>query len=163
MAIPEDFKPHERHSPFTAPWEPIFARREIDRLRLGLEVRSGHTNSRGLLHGGLIAALADNAMGLSLGVVLEAEGQHPERGLVTTSLAVGLLGRAALGQWLEVDTNFIHAGRRQGVAQALITSDGDSSREAMQLLRSPDVPLGSGTEARSPPESRPSRTNQADT
>ena len=83
-----------------------------------------HTNSRGLLHGGLIAALADNAMGLSLGVRLEAEGRRPERGLVTTSLAVDFLGRAELGQWLEVDTTFTQAGRRQGVAQAFVAADG---------------------------------------
>ena len=125
MAIPDGFTPHARHSPLTAPWEPIFARREADRFRLGLEIRTEHTNSRGLLHGGLIAALADNAMGLSLSVVLEADERPPERGLVTTSLAVDFLARAELGQWLEVDTNFVHAGRRQGVAQAFVTADGE--------------------------------------
>lgn len=124
MAVPDGFEPHDRTSPLTAPWEPIYARREADRLRLGLEVRVPHTNSRGLLHGGLIAALADNAMGLSLGVRLEAEGRRPERGLVTTRLSVDYLGRAELGQWLEVDTSFIHLGGRQGHAQAFITADG---------------------------------------
>ena len=62
----------------------------------------------------LIAALADNAMGLSLGVVLEADGRHPERGLITTSLAIDFLGRAELGQWLEVDTSFIHCRSPSG-------------------------------------------------
>ena len=124
MAVPEGFEPHDRTSPLTAPWEPIYARREADRLRLGLEVRAPNTNSRGLLHGGLIAALADNAMGLSLGVRLEAEGRRPERGLVTTRLSVDYLGRAQMGQWLEVDTRFIHLGGRQGHAQAFITADG---------------------------------------
>ena len=75
--IPDGFVRHARTSPLTAPWEPIWARRESDRLKLGLEVREPHTNSRGLLHGGLIASLADNAMGLSLGVRLEAEGAGP--------------------------------------------------------------------------------------
>jgi uncharacterized protein (TIGR00369 family) len=125
MAIPEGFSKHDRHSPLTDPWEPIFARRESDRLRLGLKIRTAHTNSRGLLHGGLIAALADNAMGLSLGLLLEAEGRRPERGLVTTSLTVDFLGRAQLGQWLEVDTTFVHAGRRHGVAQAFVTGNGE--------------------------------------
>ena len=124
MPVPEGFHPHDRRSPLTAPWEPIFARHEADRVRLGLEIRIEHTNSRGLLHGGLIAALADNAMGLSLGVRLDAEARRPERGLVTTSLAVDFLGRAELGQWLEVDTTFTQAGRRQGVAQAFVAADG---------------------------------------
>ena len=125
MPIPHGFEPHERHSPLTAPWEPIFARREPDRLRVGLEIRTEHTNSRGLLHGGLIAALADNAMGLRLGVVLEAAQRRPERGLITTSLAIDFLGRAEVGQWLEVDTSFVRAGRRHGVAQAFVTADGE--------------------------------------
>ena len=51
-------------------------------------------------------------------------GAKTERGLVTTSLAVDFLGRAELGQWLEVDTSFAQAGRRQGVAQSFVTADG---------------------------------------
>ena len=125
MTAPEGFTLHDRHSPLTAPWEPIFSRREQDRYRLGLQIRLEHTNSRGLLHGGLIAALADNAMALSLGVQLEAAERSLGRGLVTTSLAIDYLGRAELGQWLEVDTTFVHAGKRQGVTQAFVTADGE--------------------------------------
>jgi uncharacterized protein (TIGR00369 family) len=123
MPIPPDFELHERHSPLTAPWEPIYAKRGAGQCRLGLIVRPEHTNSRGLLHGGLIASLSDNAMGLSLGVVLEAQGRPPAKGIVTTSLAVDYLGRATLGQWLEIDTNFVHAAGSHGVTQALITAD----------------------------------------
>ena len=122
MDIPDGFHRHDRTSPLTAPWEPIFARREPDRVRIGLEIRTEHTNSRGLLHGGLIAALADNAMGLSLGAYLSAQGRAPARGLVTTSLSIDFLGRAELGQWLEVNTTFTHAGKRHGVAQAFVTA-----------------------------------------
>lgn len=43
---------------------------------------------------------------------------------MTTSLAVDFLGRAGLGQWLEVDTTFIHAGKRHGVTQAFIIAGG---------------------------------------
>ena len=42
----------------------------------------------------------------------------------TTSLAVDFLGRAELGQWLEVDTTFTQTVRRQGVAQAFVAADG---------------------------------------
>ena len=135
MSVPEGFAPHERTSPLTAPWEPIYARREADRLRLGLHVREPHTNSRGLLHGGLIAALADNAMGLSVAVVLESEGRRPAKGLVTSSLSVDFLGRAELGQWLEVDTAFVHAGGSQGVTQAFVTADGAMVARANATFR----------------------------
>src|ERR1700712_1246825 len=102
MSIPAGFVRHTRTSPLTEPWEPIFAKPEIGQIRLGLEIRKAHTNSRGLLHGGMIAALADNAMGASLGVHLAAKGVKPEKGLITTSLSVDFLGRAELGQWLEI-------------------------------------------------------------
>jgi hypothetical protein len=48
-----------------------------------------HTNSRGLVHGGLIAALADNAMGLSCGQGRQGVSQ----GLITVNLSVDYLGR----------------------------------------------------------------------
>ena len=70
--IPEGFGPHARKSPLTDPWEPLYAKPALDRLTLGARVREAHCNSRGMPHGGFLAALADNAMGLSLGVNLAA-------------------------------------------------------------------------------------------
>jgi uncharacterized protein (TIGR00369 family) len=122
--VPQGFVPHERSSPLTAPWEPIYARRVDGRYHLALEVRSEHTNSRGLVHGGLIAALIDNAMGLSLGEQLTTEGRPAARGAITTSLSVDYLGRAGIGDWLVFATDFIHAGKRTAVTQALATVDG---------------------------------------
>lgn len=123
MTIPEGFVRHDRSSPLTRPWEPIYARR-TDRYILGLEVRAEHTNSRGLVHGGLIAALADNAMGLSLSLMLLSEGRPAERGAVTTSLTLDYLDRAEIGEWLEFTTGFIHAGRRTAVTDALVSANG---------------------------------------
>lgn len=120
---PEGFVLHDRTSPLTAPWEPIYARRTADRYLLALEVRPAHTNSRGLVHGGLIAALVDNAMGLSLGTMLRAEGRASERGAITTALSIDYLGRAEIGDWLRFVTDFIHAGRRTAVTQATVMVD----------------------------------------
>jgi acyl-coenzyme A thioesterase PaaI-like protein len=38
----------------------------------GVEIRAAHTNSRGLVHGGLVAALLDNVMGLACSKALLA-------------------------------------------------------------------------------------------
>ena len=119
--IPDGFVPHDRTSPLTAPWAPLYARRANQRYLLALEVRTAHTNSRGLVHGGLIAALDDNAMGLSLGEMLAAEGRAPARGAITTSLSIDYLDRAEIGEWLVITTGFIHAGRRTAVTEALAT------------------------------------------
>lgn len=122
---PEGFEPHFRRSPLTDPWEPIYSRRMADRVVMGLHAREAHTNSRGMVHGGLIAALADNAMGLSCVQVLQAKGFRPEGGLVTVSLAIDYVGAAKLGQWVEVDTRYVKTGRTLCFAQAFVMADGD--------------------------------------
>ncbi|MEW6642177.1 MAG: PaaI family thioesterase [Pseudomonadota bacterium] len=117
--VPEGFVRHFRQSPLTDPWEPLYSKRTETAIIIGLRLATAHTNSRGLVHGGLIAALADNAMGLSCGL------SPPEpRSLVTISLGVDFLGTAAKGQWLEVDTNFVKAGGSICFAQCLVTADG---------------------------------------
>ena len=65
--VPEGFERHTRRSGLTDPWEPIYARRSAREIRLGFRAAASHANSRGFVHGGLISALADNAMGLSCG------------------------------------------------------------------------------------------------
>ena len=123
--LPAGFAPHFRKSPLTEPWEPIFSRRETDRVVIGVQVREAHTNSRGMVHGGLIAALADNAMGLSCVAVLTGEGRKPEGGLVTVSMATDFIGAAKLGQWLEFDTQYVKTGRTLCFAQAFVCADGE--------------------------------------
>lgn len=120
---PEPFKPHPRRSPLTAQWEPIYSDRREDRWVLGLHVREAHTNSRGGLHGGLIAALADNAMGLSCAVALERAG-FARGGLVTVTMGVDYLAPAQLGQWLAFDTDFVKLGRSICYAEATVAADG---------------------------------------
>lgn len=121
--IPDGFSAHTRKSPVTDPWEPLYARQAADRLVLGVRVRPEHCNSRSMPHGGFLAALADNAMGLSLGVNL-ANARQPANGLVTVSLTLDYLGSAKLGQWLEFDTDFIKLGRSICFAGATVRADG---------------------------------------
>jgi acyl-coenzyme A thioesterase PaaI-like protein len=54
-AVPEGFERHFRRSPVTDPWEPIFSRRVEGALRIGLRLAEAHCNSRGLVHGAVIA------------------------------------------------------------------------------------------------------------
>ncbi len=122
---PEGFAPHFRKSPLTEPWEPLYSMRLPDRVVIGLHAREAHTNSRGMVHGGLIAALADNAMGLSCVQLLSAKGFTPEGGLVTVSLAIDYVGTAKLGQWLAVDTQYVKTGRTLCFAQAFVMADGE--------------------------------------
>src|ERR1700726_1727816 len=92
--IPEGFEPHFRKSPFTNPWEPLYSKRTDKAVIMGLRLAKPHTNARGLIHGGLIASLADNAMGYSCGQVARLGAASS---LVTIGLAVDFVGSAQLG------------------------------------------------------------------
>ena len=124
-AVPEGFARHPRRSPLTEPWEPIYFKATPEAYILRLRLSEAHTNSRGLIHGGLIAALADNAMGLSCS--LKAGNLL---GLVTINLSVDYLGSANIGQWLEIDTNFMKIGGSICFAQCLVTADGEPCARA---------------------------------
>jgi uncharacterized protein (TIGR00369 family) len=131
MALPPDFAVHTRTSPATRGWEPLYAATNTGVFRLGTVIAEAHCNSRGMLHGGVIATLADNACGLSLGLAL---GGRPGS-VVTTSLAVDYVGAAKLGQWLEVVPRVVKAGKSTGVVDALVTADGEIIARANATFR----------------------------
>jgi uncharacterized protein (TIGR00369 family) len=116
--IPDGFEPHFRNSPFTDPWEPLFSKKTEKAVIIGLRLAKPHTNSRGLIHGGLIASLADNAMGYSCALVMGWTAS-----LVTISLAVDYVGSAEIGQWLAVENEVIKTGSTICFAQSLIKAD----------------------------------------
>jgi uncharacterized protein (TIGR00369 family) len=119
LDIPEGFERHDRKSPVTAPWEPIFRRFSGDTVVLAIRAAEAHCNGRGFVHGGLISALADNAMGLSC-----ARKLGDVASLVTVNLNVDFLASAHVGQWLEFDTVFIRPGGTLSFAQLFVTADG---------------------------------------
>lgn len=122
--VPPGFARHPRRSPLTEPWEPIYFRKTSEAYILGLRLAEAHTNSRGLIHGGLIAALADNAMGLSCGV------KGGLSGIVTINLSVDYLGSAKIGQWLAFETDFVKIGGSICFAQCFVTADGEPCARA---------------------------------
>jgi uncharacterized protein (TIGR00369 family) len=119
QTVPDGFARHYRRSPLTNPWEPLYSRRIDDAVEIGLTASAAHANSRGFVHGGLIAALADNAMGLSCGQKIDGAS-----GLVTVNLAIDYLGTAAIGQWLQITPSVVKAGASLCFAQAIVTADG---------------------------------------
>lgn len=120
---PAGFALFTRPSPLMDPWRPIYAKAEADRIILGLYLRDPHTNSRATAHGGLIAALADQAMGMTCGVKLKAEAIEVTN-LWTTSLTIDYLDAAKLGQWMAFDTVFCRVGRVICNAEIDIAADG---------------------------------------
>jgi uncharacterized protein (TIGR00369 family) len=118
LDIPAGFEPLARRSPLTEPWQPIYARTTDAAVIIGLRLAEPHTNSRGLIHGGLIAALADAAMGYSC-----AHRMGNTSSLVTIGLAVDFIGSAKIGQWLTIESEVVKTGSTICFAQCLVTAD----------------------------------------
>lgn len=131
---PDGFAPHGRKSRVTDPWEPLYSRRAGDAVQIGVWLREEHCNSRGFVHGAVIAALADNAMGLSYGTAASEAGVELQSA-VTMSLSIDYAATARVGQWLQVEPRIIKAGRSVGFVDALITADGTIAARASGTFR----------------------------
>ena len=130
LDVPTGFEHHDRKSPLTEPWEPIYRRIADDTVILGLRAGPAHTNSRGFVHGGLTSALADNGMGLTCSHRLGGDTR-----LVTANLTVDFLGVALIGQWLEFDTVFVKTGNSLCFTQAFVTADGQPCARANAVFK----------------------------
>lgn len=134
--IPDGFEPLSRKSPLTEPWEPLYAKKTDKAIIIGLRLARPHTNGRGLIHGGLIAALADNAMGYSC-----AQVTNWTTSFVTVSLSIDFVGSAEIGQWCSIESDVIKTGKTICFAQSLIKADGAVIARASGTFRVVPKPI----------------------
>lgn len=76
-------------------------------LVLGLRMQRRHCNNLGIPHGGMLATLADGALGINLN---RARGSRT--GLVTVNLSLDYLAAACLGDWIEAHVTPRRLGRQ---------------------------------------------------
>jgi uncharacterized protein (TIGR00369 family) len=86
-------------------------------VSLTLASSGHHLNLQGLVHGGVIATLADTAAGLAMRSVIDSGHRH-----VTINLDVQYL-RAARGGELTARGTVVRKGRSIGFADAVVTDD----------------------------------------
>jgi len=104
-----------RTSPLVDLLGPFYVRGEGDDLVLGLRLAEKHTNSRGLVHGGVLLTLADVALGHA------AEGSvDPPARLMTVSVSADFAGSARLGDWVEAKVDVQKVGGRMAFANAYL-------------------------------------------
>lgn len=115
MNIPHGFKPLFRTSPVLDLIGPVYARGEGEDLVLGLRAEAKHCNTRGTVHGGMLATLADIALGYTL-----AFSSTPPAGLVTANLSLDFAGAAQAGDWLEARVDIQKRGSRLSFANCYI-------------------------------------------
>ena len=126
--VPSDYAPHFRKSAFTDPWEPLYSRVTPEQISLGTILRDAHCNSRGIIHGGFISAIADNAMGLSCVQILKGRSREV-KSLVTVNLSIDFTGMAKVGEWIATDSEVVKLGGSLGfVRTRLVTEAGTIAR-----------------------------------
>jgi acyl-coenzyme A thioesterase 13 len=109
------FKPLFRTSPVLDLIGPLYFRGEGGQLAIGLRAEAKHCNSRGTVHGGILATLADVALGYTMAFSFD-----PPRNLVTANLSIDYAGTAKAGDWLEAHVDIQKQGSRLSFANCYI-------------------------------------------
>lgn len=120
MSAPEGFKPLFRTSPVLDLIGPIYYRGKGKDLVLGLRVEHKHCNARGIVHGGILAMLADVALGYAM-----AFSTDPPRALVTANLSLDFAGTAKVGDWLETSVDVQKQGSRLAFGNCFVAVNGE--------------------------------------
>jgi uncharacterized protein (TIGR00369 family) len=121
--IPEGFRRIERLSPFNALVGPLYERRDGETVSIGLAIEARHTNSRGICHGGVLATLADLALGYAMLAKSGETGGQRQGGFVTAHLAVDYAGAAKAGDWVESRAQIQRVGSRLAFANCYLVVD----------------------------------------
>src|SRR5262245_26157854 len=122
-AVPEGYEIVQRTQgpTFAGLTGPFYARRQGRELSLGLRIEPRHLNSRGTCHGGLLATLADIALGYAC-VAANEDGQS--RNFVTIDLSVEYLAATREGDWLYSEVKVMNADTRTAAAAGHLLVEG---------------------------------------
>ena len=116
---PRGFRPIPRLSPFNSLVGPLCLKRPRGApVSIGLRIERKHMNSRGICHGGVLATLADLALGYAL------HGKSGGAAFVTAHLAVDYAGAAREGDWVESKVEIQRIGSRLAFANCYLMCGG---------------------------------------
>ena len=131
---PEGYQPLFRTSPYVELVGPLYSRGEGAALQIGLRAERKHCNQRGTVHGGILATLADIALGYAM-----AFASSPPSNLVSANLSLDFAGAAREGDWLETRVDIQKQGSRLAFGNCYIT------RGEERIVRASAVFLVAGT------------------
>jgi acyl-coenzyme A thioesterase 13 len=117
---PTGFAPIFRTSPFLETIGPLYSAGSGASLVIGMHVQEKHTNARGTLHGGVLASIADIALGYGL-----ATSTSPPTSMVTANLSVDFAGSAQIGDWIETALDIQKVGSRMAFANVYFRVGGE--------------------------------------
>jgi uncharacterized protein (TIGR00369 family) len=114
--VPDGFEPVLRGSPFVQLIGPIFHKMMDDgRHIVGIRIEERHTNIKGIAHGGMLATLADSALGIA--IALE---NSDRKAMVTVNLSTDFVEAAYPGDWVEADVDLQRIGGRLAFANCYL-------------------------------------------
>jgi acyl-coenzyme A thioesterase PaaI-like protein len=114
--------------PFAALIGPVRRRRVGDVFAYGLRVVPQHTNSAGIMHGGLITAFLDEVIG-------EIVNDLANRRHVTVQFSTMFLGKARVGDFLECDCDIVRTTRSMTFIQARLNVSGQVIATATAIFK----------------------------
>ncbi len=117
---PAGFAPIFRTSAFLETIGPLYSAGCGASLVIGVRVQEKHTNARGTLHGGVLASIADIALGYGL-----ATSTNPPTSMVTANLSVDFAGSAQIGDWIETTLDIQKVGSRMAFANVYFSVGGE--------------------------------------
>lgn len=118
-ALPSGFAPLPQSSPVLDLIGPVYLRREGGVTTLALQAQDKHCNSRGVVHGGILATLADTALGYAL--LLDDPASS---GVATVNLSLDYAAAAQRGDWLQAEVQVQRRGSRLAFANCYLTVEG---------------------------------------
>jgi uncharacterized protein (TIGR00369 family) len=127
--VPAGFEPSERTGPFFDLIGPVYTKPGERGILLGLRARAEHCNSRGFVHGAVLAALLDVVCGRN------CSARAPSNpNLLTVSLTVDYVAAAQDGDWLEASATVTRAGRRLAFADGRVEVAGKPVAKASAVF-----------------------------
>ncbi|SPC14411.1 PaaI family thioesterase [Cupriavidus taiwanensis] len=103
--VPEGFIPLRRMSGYMAGFGQLYL--HAARRTLAVRIDESHLNNLGIPHGGMLATLADTAIGMMMSL---ETGRA--KSAVTVNLSLDYLDSARLGDWVEARVEFDKLGSR---------------------------------------------------
>ena len=113
-----EFAPFARTSPFLDLIGPVLSRRVDSDTEFALAIDDRHVNARGLAHGGVLASLADVALGYAT-----ALQEDPPVRLITASMSIDFAGPVEKGELVVARVDVQRIGRRMAFANCYLSCD----------------------------------------
>lgn len=113
--IPAGFEPIEHLGHYLTQLGPFHWKKADGKLVIGLRIEDRHTNTRGIVHGGMLVTLADSALGIVL-----YNSRTPPQPIVTVSLTSDFIESAVPGDWVEAHVDILRIGSRLAYANCFL-------------------------------------------